>query len=106
MTRTNTLSDPNKTLVVFYILLVQVGCSRPDARKVEVDADVRHQLMMHTCRSLLDSVSDFQRTRGKPLRRMLAEIKIKDSDFSLQFATAAKKLKLRWAYTSTGCTTS
>lgn len=62
--------------------------------------------MIHACRSLLDSVSDFQKTRGKPLRPILAEIQIKDSDYRLQFATMAKRLKWRRAYTSTGRMTS
>lgn len=79
----------------FVDLLLDQDPADPD----KLTIDVREYLMAHTYRALLDFIADFQHTRGKPTKSMLAEIRNWDPDFNLQDATPDQRISWRRAYT-------
>ncbi|KAI0378712.1 hypothetical protein F5Y04DRAFT_290860 [Hypomontagnella monticulosa] len=78
------------------------GTSKDSQPKMIFDTivDLKEQLMVHTYRSLLDFVTDYQKTRsGKPTKSLMAEIRHWDPNFDLQRATAEQRLRWRRSYT-------
>ncbi|MBE3047101.1 hypothetical protein IMZ48_32180, partial [Candidatus Bathyarchaeota archaeon] len=88
--------DPNKVEGKFSFTTYH-GPDRSEIR--ESNIDLQEQLMWNTYRDLADFITDFQKTRGKPTKRMLAELRAWDPDLDLQAATPETRLRWRRAYT-------
>ncbi|KAI2636277.1 hypothetical protein GGS26DRAFT_486893 [Hypomontagnella submonticulosa] len=67
---------------------------------LEVELDLKEQLMIHTYQNLLDFVTDYQKTRsGKPTKSLMTEIRDWNPNFNLQRATKEQRLSWRRSYT-------
>ncbi|KAJ9157537.1 hypothetical protein NKR23_g213 [Pleurostoma richardsiae] len=98
---TITRGDPEKAQGMFSVAL---HVSEPGSGRYEkiqdIDIDVKEQLMIHTYQSLLDFITDSQKTRsGKPTKAMLTEIRDWDPTLDLQRASKKQRIKWRRAYT-------
>lgn len=97
---TITRGDPEKAQGMFTLSLLRVTPNGEAGKIQDTAIDVKEQFMIHTYRSLVDFLEDFQKTRsGKPTKRMLSEIRDWDPKFDLQRATIEERIRWRRSYT-------